>query len=67
MTPSDFHFFGSLKDALRGTHFEDDNSVIEVVTKWLCRQDKGWYRQGIHSLVPCWCKAVQVGGNLVEK
>jgi hypothetical protein len=37
---SDFHPFGSLKNALRGTHFEDYNSVIEAVRKWLCRQDK---------------------------
>jgi hypothetical protein len=27
----------SLKDVLRGTHFEDDNSVIEAVRKWLRR------------------------------
>jgi hypothetical protein len=52
---------------LRGTHFEDDNSVIEAVRKWLCRQDKSWYRQGIHALVPRWRKAVQVDGDYVEK
>jgi histone-lysine N-methyltransferase SETMAR len=37
---SDFHLFGSLKNALRGTHFEDDKSVSEAVRKWLHRQDK---------------------------
>jgi histone-lysine N-methyltransferase SETMAR len=67
LTPSDFHFFGSLKDALRGTHIEDDNSVIEAARKWLPRQHKSWYRQGIHALVPRWCKAVQVDGDYVEK
>jgi transposase len=65
--PLDFHLFGSLKDALRGTHFEDDSSVIEAVRKWLCRQDKSWYLQGIHALVPRWHKAVQVDGDYVEK
>jgi histone-lysine N-methyltransferase SETMAR len=40
LAPSDFHLFGSLKDALRGTHFEDDNSVIEAVRKWLRRRDE---------------------------
>jgi histone-lysine N-methyltransferase SETMAR len=35
LAPSDFHLFGSLKDASRGTHFENDNSVIEAVRKWL--------------------------------
>jgi histone-lysine N-methyltransferase SETMAR len=64
---SDFHLFGSLKDALHGTRFEDDNRVIEAVRKWLRRQDKSWYQQGIHALVPCWRKAVQVDGDNVEK
>jgi histone-lysine N-methyltransferase SETMAR len=67
LAPSDFHLFGSLKDALRGTHFEDDNSVIEAVRKCLRRQDKSWYRQGIHALVPRWRTAVQVDGDYVEK
>jgi hypothetical protein len=66
LAPSDFHLFGSLKDALCGTHFEDDNSVIEAVRKWLHMHDKSWYRPGIHALVPCWCKVVQVDGDYVE-
>jgi hypothetical protein len=64
---SDFHLFGSLNDALCGTHFEDDKSVIEAVRKWLHRHDKSWYRQGIHALIPCWGKAVQADGDYVEK
>jgi hypothetical protein len=67
LAPSDFHLFGSLKDALRGTHFEDDNSVIEAVRKWLRRQDKSCHQQGIHALVPRLRKAVQVAGDYVEK
>jgi hypothetical protein len=67
LAPLDFHLFGSLKDALCGTHFADDNSIIEAVRKWLCRQDKIWYRQGIHALVPRWRKAVQADGDYVEK
>jgi hypothetical protein len=31
LAPSDIHLFGSLKVVLHGTHFEDDNSVIEAV------------------------------------
>jgi len=31
LTPSDFHLFGPLKDSLRGTRFEDDESVIRAV------------------------------------
>jgi hypothetical protein len=34
---------GLVKDALRGTHFEDDEQhIIEAVRKWLRRQDKSW-------------------------
>jgi hypothetical protein len=56
-----------VKDALRGTHFEDDNRIIETVRKWLRRQGKSWYRQGIYALVACWRKAVQVDGDYGEK
>jgi len=38
LVPSDFHLFGPLKDALRGTRFEDDESVIHAVRTWLCEQ-----------------------------
>jgi histone-lysine N-methyltransferase SETMAR len=67
VAPLDFHLFGSLKDALCGTHFEDDNSVTEAARKWLHRQEKSWYRQGIHAQVPCWHKVIQVDGDYVEK
>jgi hypothetical protein len=66
LAPSDFHLFGSLKDALCGTHFEDDNSTIEAVKKWLRRKDKSWYRHGIHALVPCWRNAIQVDDDYVQ-
>ena len=32
LAPSDFHLFGPLKNALRGTMFEDDESVIRAVS-----------------------------------
>jgi hypothetical protein len=66
LAPLDFHLFRSLKDALHGTHFEDYNSVIEAERKWLSRQDKGWYWQGIHALVPHWCKTIHIDGDYVE-
>ena len=43
---SDFHPFGPLKDALHGTRFEDDDSVIRVVRSWLHEQETSWYREG---------------------
>lgn len=40
---SDSYPFGPLKDAIRGTSFEDDTGVIKSVKKWLLDQDKTWY------------------------
>ena len=67
LAPSDFHLFGPLKDALRGTRFEDDESVICAVRTWLREQETCWYSEGMHALVSCWRKAVDVYGDYVEK
>jgi len=39
LAPLDFHLFGPLKDALRGTRFEDDESVTRAVRTWLREQE----------------------------
>jgi len=67
MAPSDFHLFGPLKDTLHGTRFEDDKSVIRAVRTWLREQETSWYREGMHALVSHWRKAVDLGGDYVEK
>ena len=67
LSPSDFHLFGPLKDALRGTRFEDDEIVIRAVRTWLREQETSWYREGMHALISRWRKAVDVGGDYVEK
>jgi len=67
LAPSDFHLFGPLKDTLRGTRFEDDESVIHAVRKWLRKQETSWYREGMHALVSRWRKAIDVDGDYVEK
>ena len=66
LVPSYFHLFGPLKDALRGTRFEDE-SVIHAVRTWLCEQETSWYREGMHALVLRWRKAIDVYGDYVEK
>ena len=63
---SDFHLFGPLKDTLRETRFEDDESVIHAVRTWLREQETSWYREGMHALVSHWRKAVDVDGDYVE-
>jgi len=67
LPPSDIHLFGPLKDALRGTRFEDDESVIRAVRTWLCEQETRWYRENMHTLVSRWYKAVDVDGDYVQK
>jgi histone-lysine N-methyltransferase SETMAR len=39
LAPSDFHLFEPLKDALHGTRFEDDESMIRAVKTWLREQE----------------------------
>jgi hypothetical protein len=56
-----------LKDALRGTRFEDDDSVIHAVRTWLREQETSWYRESMHALVSRWRKTVNLDGDCVEK
>jgi hypothetical protein len=65
--PSDFHLLGPLKDALYGTRFEDEQSMIRAVTTWLREQEMSWYRDGMHALVSHWGKAIGIDGDYVEK
>jgi len=63
-----FIFFGPLKDALRGTRFEEDESVIRAVRTWLRgEQETSWYREGMHAFVWRWRKAIDLDGDYVEK
>jgi len=67
LAPSDFHRFGSLKDALSGTSFEDDDGVIRAVKTWQFEQETSWYRKSMRALVSRWRKAVDLGGDYMEK
>jgi len=60
LAQKDFHLFEPLKDALCGTRFEEDESVICAVRTWLCEQETSWYKEGRHALVSRWRKAVDV-------
>jgi hypothetical protein len=65
LAPTDFHLLGPLKEALRGTRFDHDDSVIGAVRTWLPEQETCWYREGMHALVSGWRKAVDVNGDYV--
>jgi nitrate reductase assembly molybdenum cofactor insertion protein NarJ len=47
---------------------------LQEVEKWISalrtrlrEQEMSWYTEGIHALVSCWRKAVDVDGDCVEK
>ena len=66
LAPSNFHHFGPLRDAQRGTRFEDDDRVILAVRTWPREQETCWFREGTHVLLWRWRKAVDVDGEYVE-
>jgi len=65
--PQIFHLLGPVKETLRETRFEDDESVIRAVRTWLREQETSCYREGMHVLLSRWRKAVDVDGGYVEK
>jgi histone-lysine N-methyltransferase SETMAR len=67
LATSDYHLFGSLKSALRGRKFDDNDDRKEVVQVWLTGQPKEFYATGIKKLVDKWDKCIRVEGDYVEK
>jgi histone-lysine N-methyltransferase SETMAR len=67
LTPSDFHIFGPLKDALRGRRFADDDELKHSVREELRRFSKEFYATGIQRLTQRWKKCVDNEGDFVEK
>jgi hypothetical protein len=64
LTPSDYHVFGPLKEALGGKKFSMDNEIKEAVHRWLRR---GVFSCGIQALVMRWHTCIERGGDYVEK
>ena len=66
LASSDYHLFAPLKDAIRGHKFSSYEAVQKAVHEWLCDQPKTFFSDGIHKLVDCWNKCIEVGGDYVE-
>jgi histone-lysine N-methyltransferase SETMAR len=47
LAPSDYHLFSSLKDAVCGKKFEDEEEVISKVKRWLRQRPAEWYYESI--------------------
>ncbi|GFS26998.1 histone-lysine N-methyltransferase SETMAR [Elysia marginata] len=58
LAPSDYNLFGTLKQGLRGKHYEDDE-VKNAVKTWLKEQPIQFYEAGIHALVKPWNVSVE--------
>jgi histone-lysine N-methyltransferase SETMAR len=66
LSPCDYHMFGTLKEALGGQRFDDDEQVENFMHKWLQTRPP-FYNTGIKKLPIRWQKCVEKGGNYVEK
>jgi len=64
---SDYHFFGPLKDALRGRRFTSDEGVKEAVHEWLAAQPKTFFSEAIQKLLERWNKCIAKHGEYIEK
>jgi hypothetical protein len=64
LAPSDCHFFGSLKDHLRGHHYETDEAVQEAVRSWLRGAGTDFYRRCIFKILHRWQKCIDRDGDL---
>ncbi|GFG38347.1 hypothetical protein Cfor_10369, partial [Coptotermes formosanus] len=62
----EFHFFGVLKDALKGRRFAKDYELNPACTKSY-DTSATFYTTGIERQVPRWQKCVDNGGHFVEK
>jgi hypothetical protein len=47
--------------------FRKWRNMIRAMRTWLREQETSWYREGMHVLVSCWRKAIDVDGDCVEK
>jgi len=66
LSPCGCHMFGSLKEALGGQCFDDDEQVENFVRNWLQTRPP-FYNAGIKELPIHRQKCIEKGGNYVEK
>jgi histone-lysine N-methyltransferase SETMAR len=59
LAPSDYHLFGTVKHALRGRHFADDNQLKETFRHVIRNRIWECYNIGIQRLTQRWQKCVE--------
>jgi len=67
LAPSDFHMFGTLKNALKGRRFAADDEVKVAVYDWLHIQPQTFFSNGIKKLTDRCAKCIEEKGEYIEK
>ena len=67
LAPSDFHLFPNLKKHLRGTRYESNQEVIQVVEDWFQRQSEDFWSEAFEKLIHRYERCIEVQGQYVEK
>jgi len=67
LAPSDFFLFGPLKKHLGGTHFQNEEEVMNAVTEYFDGKCAAYFRDGIFKLLHRWEKCINLNGDYVEK
>ena len=67
LVPSDFNFFPHLKKDLKGTDFNSNDEVKQVVTSWIKQRTPEFFIDGMRKLVLGWEKCIERQDDYVEK
>jgi histone-lysine N-methyltransferase SETMAR len=54
LSPSDYHLFGPLKEALGRHRFQSDDGVEEFVRNWAVTRPATFYEEGVQKLPTRW-------------
>jgi transposase len=64
---SDFYLFPKLKTKFRGSRFQSNEDVTEVVNEIFEDQIREFYFEGLNELEHRWAKCIDVEGDYIEK
>lgn len=66
LKPNDLYLFALFRKHLANEWFVTDTDMTEVFISWLQTLETNFFHPGIHSLVLCWDKCLNVSGDCVE-
>lgn len=67
LAPSDYFLFPNLKRFLKGTRFDDLDSLKAATEEWFQDHEESFFSRGICMLKERWNKCIDVRGDYVEK